>query len=391
MQGVRLLFKILFSERSAWRIIFLTLLSFSFSITVILCTIGLMDGFEKVLRSGLRSASGDLLFTSKSGFYSAQDDLEPILPFKQLSSVTHLIETEAFILHKDEAKGVLVRGVESDPFKLVTHLDLPVNETEIMVGEELYKDWGLTIGTDLVLTFAKGNPTSSDLPLIKSFKVKGMVKHGVYEKDSRMVYMNLKELQDLILVGDKVNLTLAKSHSDNLISPLADRFNEEHQEMWRVRPYWKEFSSLFEAVEVEKFSISLILQLIIVVAIFNIAAMMIYLSEKRAQEFFLVQALGIDKINLIKFWCFLFFNLWLVSCLFSVFLADAFDFMLQHSSFLKIPGDIYVIHDLKLALEWDDYLQVFSLSFFWILLVAFYVYRKIKKQPILQGLRMEYS
>jgi hypothetical protein len=49
-----------------------------------------------------------------------------------------------------------------------------------------------------------------------------------------------------------------------------------------VRPFWSEYSYFIEAVKIEKLSITLILQLIVVVAVFNIIAFVIYIMEKKS-------------------------------------------------------------------------------------------------------------
>ena len=59
--------------------------------------------------------------------------------------------------------------------------------------------------------------------------------------------------------------------------------------------------------------------------------------------------------------------------------------------FLKIPGDIYVLSELKVILDPLDYLYVYGISLAWVLIIGFFVMRKLKSGSVLAGLRQEFS
>ena len=144
-------------------------------------------------------------------------------------------------------------------------------------------------------------------------------------------------------------------------------------------------------MKVEKFSISLILQLIVVVAVFNIIAFVIYIMEKKAQDFFFLRAVGLSLNALSKFWFFSVLIIWGLSCFGAHILSLIFDWSLQHLSFLQIPGEIYVLSALHLRLDFLAYVTVYGLSLLWILLATFVGYLRLKRRPIVEGLRQEFS
>src|SRR3989344_3571516 len=112
MKSYLSILKIVLHGRSAGKILLATILSFTFSIAVILCTFGLMDGFDHLLKSGLRHSSGDLLITSRKGFFNLTPELQNILKIVKPEAVAPVIQTEAFALRNEISKGVLVRGIE---------------------------------------------------------------------------------------------------------------------------------------------------------------------------------------------------------------------------------------------------------------------------------------
>jgi ABC-type lipoprotein release transport system permease subunit len=390
--------RIVLHGRSAANILLATVLSFSFSIAVILCTFGLMDGFDHLLRSGLRHSSGDLLVTSRKGFFNLSEDFMYLIGTTQPLAMAPVIQTEAFAIFEGQSRGVLVRGIEQQNFVQATGLDLSLWPEGIVIGEELARLLSVKVGDQMSLTLGRGHEAAQELPGVRSFKVTGIIRHGIYQKDLRFVYLRRQDLAPLLGVGDKVNLLVLALADPN--RPLEDlEIVQKAQQGLRVKldseylikPFWSEYSFLLEAVQVEKFSISLILQLIVVVAVFNIIAFVIYIMEKKSQDFFFLRSVGLSLRRLMRFWLISVVIIWLLACSLAYLLAQLFDWSLGNLPFLQIPGEIYVLSSLSIRLDLQAYLTVYTVALLWILLAAFIGYWRLKKRPIIQGLRQEFS
>lgn len=390
--------KIVLHGRSAGKILLATLLSFTFSIAVILCTFGLMDGFDHLLKSGLRHSSGDILLTNRKGFFVLNDELREKLQAIAPRAVAPVIQTEAFALYEGESKGVLVRGVEGDNFSKATGLEINVQPESIVIGSELAKQLKLGVGDEIALTLGRGNSAGDSLPSVKSFTISGLIDHGIYQKDLRFVYLNRQDLADLLDVKNFVNLVILSVEDAKLPLENLDTVEKKRQELrqtldseFYVKPFWSEYSFLIEAVKVEKFSISLILQLIVVVAVFNIVAFVIYIMEKKSQEFFFLRAAGLSLKSLMRFWTISIVILWALACVGAHLLSHVFNWGLGNLPFLQIPGEIYVLSSLQLRLDSTAYITVYAVSLLWVGLAAFIGYWRLKRRPIIQGLRQEFS
>jgi ABC-type lipoprotein release transport system permease subunit len=392
------LLKIVLHGRSAGKILLATFFSFTFSIAVILCTFGLMDGFDYLLKSGLRHSSGDLLITSKKGFFKWGEDLKTSITSTDPLSVAPVVQTEAFALHEGVSKGVLVRGVEHRNFSEATGVKFQVKDGEIVVGKELALALKVQVGDDIALTFGKGNESGESLPSVKLFKVSDIIEHGIYQKDLRIVYIDRGEISKVLDVGDWINLLII-TFKDPL-KPLVDledikksqtQIRERLSSQFYVRPFWSEYSYLIEAVKIEKLSITLILQLIVVVAVFNIIAFVIYIMEKKSQDFFFLRAIGLSLNQLVYFWFISMTLLWVFACAGAYALSQLFNWGLANLSFLQIPGEIYVLSALQIKLDTTSYVTVYLLSLFWVLLSGIIGHWRLKRRPIMQGLRQEFS
>jgi len=390
--------KIVLQGRSAGKILLATVFSFTFSIAVILCTFGLMDGFDHLLKSGLRHSSGDLLITSKKGFFQVTDPLSEILKSVGPLAIAPVIQTEAFALHQGISKGVLVRGIEPANFSEATGLKVNLPDGGLVIGEELARALKVGAGDEIALTFGRGNESSQSLPTVRQFKISGLIKHGIYQKDMRLVYLPRQDMAELLDLRDYINLLILTTQDPAKPLDSLDRVRKDQQILrsqlsseYFVRPFWSEYSFLIEAVKVEKLSISLILQLIVVVAVFNIIAFVIYIMEKKAQDFFFLRAIGLSLKKLMRFWFISIFIVWAIACAGAHILSIVFNWALANLSFLQIPGEIYVLSSLQIRLDSTAYITVYLVSLAWVLMAGIFGYWRLKRRPIVQGLRQEFN
>lgn len=390
--------KIVLHGRSAGKILLATLFSFTFSIAVILCTFGLMDGFDHLLKSGLRHSSGDILITSRKGFFVMDDSFNQTLESVRPLAIAPVIQTEAFALHDGLSKGVLVRGIEPENFSVATGLKVDLPAGGLVIGTELARALKLKVGDEMALTFGRGNASSEVLPTIRQFKILGLIEHGIYQKDLRFIYLSRQELSEVLDVRNFVNLVILTTQDPARPLETLDDIQNDQQKIrasldsqYFVRPFWSEYAFLIEAVKVEKLSISLILQLIVVVAVFNIMAFVIYIMEKKAQEFFFLRAVGMSLRQLMRFWFISIFFLWAAACAGAHILSQVFNWSLANVSFLQIPGEIYVLSSLQIQLDSTAYLTVYLVSLLWVLIAGLFGYWRLKRRPIVQGLRQEFS
>lgn len=389
---LRSLFQIIFNVKNSRKFLFGTILGFSFSMAVILCTIGLMDGFEFTLKRALSHASGDIKFSSINGFF--QDDLllEEELKLQGIKNYSTIIQIESFAMASNLSRGVLLKGISKDSYSKVTKLDFKNLREGVYIGKELARSYDLKTGDSIKIALTTNNRKSQGAPKIVEYPIEGIIEHGVYEKDLRFIYTSKTRLASSLSYKKTVsNIGYIKLDNFKNIEKEVQKLNNSFDGEFEFTPYWREFEVLLDAVKIEKVTISLILQLIVIVAILNVVAFVIFISETKSQDFIMLRSLGLSNYSIQEFW-FVFLGLiWFVSCLFSIFLKELFSYLITNLPFLKIPGDIYVLSKLEILLSVEDYSYVFAVSLLWIIFIGFITMRKLKKRSIVSSLRQEFS
>ncbi len=384
---------IFFRDKTSIKFLVGVIIGLGFSISVILGTIGIMNGFETALKTYLRQSSGDILISSHDGPFDVDARLKRVMTDNSVIDYSPVRQIEAFVIANGSAKGIIVWGIHHDSFIKV--FDLPMKDlkaNEVAIGFELAKNLAVKEGDEITIAFAHGNKEHKDLPLLTKFVVSHIVKHGIYQKDLRMVYVSstfLNEIQD----SDKVNL-LALNVKDKSLEGIDEYVKKMQQSLagyYYVRPFWDEYSTLLKAVQVEKFMIGTILQIVVVVAVFNLIAFIIFINEKKAREIFLLRALGLSNRSLYRVWPFVLLAIWMLSSIISIPMIFFFDYLLHSWSLFELPGNIYALGRLSVELSLYDYGKVFIFSLCWIILISLPLLYRLANKKIAHALRKEFS
>ena len=380
--------KVLLGNPVDMRFVIAAVLGFSFSLAVILVTVGVMDGFEYSLKKGLRRSEGDVVLFSQKGFFSVDVGMKKKLADLNVKNYTSIVETKGFLIHGTRAKGVLIRGVEEKSFSSTTNLPLNPLRGGMALGSVLADELRVQKGDSVSVALAGGRRSGS--VLLKRFPVTQIITHGIYKKDLRMAYLEVEQIQHILGVEGHNTVSLILPESMEM-----EQFRWELESLlgypFSTLPFWHGFSSLIKAVKVEKFMIALILQLIVIISVVNVIALIIFLNERKSKEIFLFKALGISQNKMAGIWQTAVGGIWFFSCLLSLLWVALFKYFFLFFSKSIMPEDIYSLGSLVILLDVFDYALVFALGFLWLFGVSAVGLWSLKKKSILFGLRREFA
>jgi ABC-type lipoprotein release transport system permease subunit len=396
---VRIPFKdllaIFLEGRSTGYFLFFAIFALSASMAIVICNIGLMDGYDSALKKVLRTGQGDITIFSQNGFFAPAEVSfrDPSLT-KEIRASVGFIQSEAFVVKDEQAQGVMVKAVKLGDLPYF-HLR-PWKPRSILIGQDLGQELELKLGDQVALAFAQGNANDKGLPNLTAYEVGGFYKTGLYRYDSRVIYIYENDYKmDQDVRSERINkihyLLNSDDDSPGYINKIVQKMKRNISPQFSVRPYWSDYQSLFEAVQVEKKSISLVLQLIIIMALFNIVAFVYYLTDKKGTEFFILRALGLSGKGLFSFLVQMIILFWLVSCFGSLLFALFFNQVILRLPWLQIPGKIYELGQLSLSLSSGVVLQVFLVSFIWVFIVSYWSLLRLRRKSLVAGLREEFG
>ncbi len=248
-----------------------------------------------------------------------------------------------------------------------THGRLP----GVLVGRRLADKLGLLPGDTVnVAAFEslKRDPFGNIVPRIRQFEVTGLFTTGMYEYDSQNLYSTIPAVQELLGVGADTISGVAV----NIRDPWQARSVGETINRSLGFPYWTTDwmtlnQSLFSALKLEKLAMSVILFLIVVVAAFNIITQLIMVVTDKTKEIGILKSMGMTDGTVLRVFMLQGLAIGIIGTVLGAIGGGALVWLLGKYHFISLPGDVYFIDTLPVALDPLDFVLILVLS----ILIAF--------------------
>ena len=174
----------------------------------------------------------------------------------------------------------------------------------ILLGAELALSLGVEVGNDIQLISPDGDVGPTGLrPKLRSFRVGGVFRTGMYEYDQKMAYVTIVDAQRFFGLGSDVNrvelrLTSA-DHLDDVRSQVDAAIASSPSRL--IAADWRERNkSLFSALQLERFVMFIVLGFIVLVASLLIVSSLVMLIVEKAREIAVLKALGASGSRVVK-------------------------------------------------------------------------------------------
>lgn len=203
-----------------------------------------------------------------------------------------------------QATGAVVRGMALEdlaerPLIAGNVVEGQLNAVEgraALVGSDLARGLRLNTGEQITLVSPRGETTvMGTVPRVKSFRVGALFDVGMHEYDSRFIYMPLDAAQRFFKTGEGVNAVEVFIDDPDAVRAARARIVEALGAGYHVVDWKRANASFFNAIEVERNVMFLILTLIILVAAFNIIAGQIMLVKDKGADIAILRTMGATR------------------------------------------------------------------------------------------------
>jgi lipoprotein-releasing system permease protein len=371
---------------SARHISFISIVScvgIALGVGTLIVVISVMNGFDRDLMERLLRFNYHI--TVESVDPTRLPDIKAVIdtvPGVKDSSLS--IQTQVFAKFDNYVEPIFVKGVDFS------------NKTEKALFFQYIKEDsgndGFFVGEGLRRRFFLFSRKLEYYPLEKSFKLKedtirGVFQVGVYDIDNKFFIADIEKVKSLSpnyisMLGVRVTnpLEVAQVKRDIL---------EKLPRGLSVSTWIETNKVLFSALQLEKITMFVILSLIILVASFNIFAMLTVKVVEKTKDIGILKALGFTSQKILAIFSLQGLLLGVIGVACGVGLGIGLCVVLQHYPFIKLPEEIYYIEYLPVALNLRDIFLValggLCLSFFSTILPAL----RASRMPGCEALRYE--
>lgn len=203
------------------------------------------------------------------------------------------------------ANGEEVAGEEEEVDPIIGKPTTPAPETvlpAIILGRELAAALRVVVGDRVNIVSPLGTELgpSGPVPKNRAFRVAGVFYSGMYEYDSKFVYISLEEAQKFFDVKGATGIELKVADIDDARSISAQVVRQLGGYPYRARDWGEMNKNLFSALRLEKLVMGIILSIIIIVAAGLIVATVIMLVLEKRKEISVLKALGVPDGGIVK-------------------------------------------------------------------------------------------
>lgn len=296
---------------------FITMVSIAgiaLGVMALIVVLSVMNGFQKEIRGQLLNVAphAEIGYYDNGGGENWQNLRQFVKGKKEVLASAPYVSDQALLANAGEVRGVQIRGILPDEEKNVVDYgdnmpsgsfnDLKPGGFDIILGEGLAEALGTEKGGKVTVITPEGNVTPAGVvPRLKQFNVVGIVKTGVYEVDNSLALTHIKDAQVLYRLGENVGgLRLKLAHPQNAPDFIANLIPAGQQDKVWVRDWTFNNRSYFEAVELEKRMMFIILTLIIAVAAFNLVSSLVMAVTEKQADIAILRTLGLAPGGVMK-------------------------------------------------------------------------------------------
>ncbi len=403
----------------------IAVLGMALGVATLLVVLSVMDGFVEKMQRTILKASGDVNIYKLTGdFTEYKSIVKKVSKIKDVTAVTPIVFREALVSSKGKIHGVLVNGIDLksaskvfktkeivkqgdirclDNFKFCGLKKQKKDELEDFLGESDSKPIPVFLGSDLaeMLGVSKGKKitiisstgkktTSGEFnPLSKTFVVGGIFETGMYDYDSRFIFMNLKESQKLFSMNNSVSFISLRVKNPMQVN-FADIkiINTVGGFPYSVQDWIVMNKTTFKFLKIQKTIMFIILIFIVLVAGFGIISSLIMLVITKTHDISVLRSLGASRKSIRRIFVADGMLIGFVGTLLGVVLAIIMCNILKDIHF-SLSKDVYFFDTLPVKMSVGSFLYV-SLSS---LAISFFatLYPSIKASKILPTEGLKYD
>lgn len=280
-----------------------SVLGITLGVATLIIVLSVMNGFQKEVRDRMLSVVAHVeLFDSRGG---ALDDWHALADQArrnpEVIAAAPFLPAQALIARGDDMRGALIRGIVPSEEIKVTPLAASMQDTfarlhgggwGVVIGIELARSLGVREGDMLTVVAPSGQMTPAGIvPRLKQVTIVGIFNAGHYEYDSGLVLMHADDAAKLFRTGGVTGVQL-KLRDAQTARRVGDELSESLGSNVVVRDWTRTNRNWFDAVQVEKRMMFIILTLIVAVAAFNLVSTLVMTVTDKRADIAILRTLG---------------------------------------------------------------------------------------------------
>src|SRR5438309_11756256 len=280
-------------------------------VATLIIVMAVMNGFRKELLDKILGINGHLLIQPLEQPLTDWEVVsERVSKVAGVTLAAPVVEGQALASSPFNASGVLVRGVRAADLAKLPSVATNIRQGTlegfdegqgVAVGKRLADQLSLRAGDSVTLVAPRGAITPmGTTPRIKSYRIAAVFEVGMSEYDSAFVFMPLPDAQAYFNRKDDVTAIEVFTNNPDKIDAFHKAVTEAAGRPVFLADWRQRNSTFFNALQVERNVMFLILTMIVLVAALNIVSGLIMLVKDKGSDIAILRTMGASQGSIMR-------------------------------------------------------------------------------------------
>ena len=363
------------------------------SVSAILLTLGVFTGFQDTLKEKILSNAPHLI-VSFVGEHDVKSVRKKIESLEDVRGVIPFTLYNAILSKEDRLQPVTIKAVDYRDkfFRRMTEKHLVKGKIEgIVIGRGSADILGVSVGDKAIIVFPTGIRTPTGfIPKTREVRIGGIFKTGSYDKDYVIAYMREKEARRFFRRGfrfEGLEVYIKDPYRAQEVKYKIEGVLKD--DLIIVRSWIDLNKPLFNALQLEKLALFLILLLMVLVASFNITSLLFVKSKEKIRDIAILKTFGMKRGGVTKIFLSVGLSIGLVGAVCGIGVSFLIAYFINEYRLIRVPEEVYMMSHIPVHMKATDIVATFVGTIFLSFMSSLLPALRASRERIVDILRKE--
>jgi len=360
------------SKRGIRLVLRLAILGVALGVATLTLTQAAMSGFQRVFRESILGFNSHLVVMKQGEMEHPAEEEKQIsgLLGDEWKAGTPFLYREVLLVAHGRVKGAVFKGIDpltfdrvyavktrpfagtQVPAKIEDLLKAPGEYPSVILGADLAQDLGITgPGETLKVFLPKKGSGKNGARDFESFSVAGTFASGLYEYDHGFAFVALPVLQKILgMPGAATGIEMTLKNpltADQRAADLKKALGLGYEAV-----SWQRLNGpLFSALKKERLMFLVIMTMVVAVAAFNVAGVLLLMIFDRSRDISILRALGANRGGIQRLFAYQGLAIGALGSFLGIVLGGLAAWLARDSGWLHLEKEVYLVD--RLPIDWS--------------------------------------